>query len=242
MTAAEWDSCISPEDMVRFLRDAGRASERKLRLLAAASCRRVWRWLADDRSRRAVEVCEDYADGRVGQKMLDAARRAAFDASKSPAPAGPGRSHGVACGTAALMALQASTSRKKVDVWLCLAGCASNAGGVAYHATGEAALWAERKAVCEVIRDIFGNPFRQPPPLPASILAWNEGMVVRLAQTAYEERLLPQGTLDPSRLAVVADALEEAGLDDQEMLLHLREQGREHYRGCWCVDAVLGKG
>jgi hypothetical protein len=52
---------------------------------------------------------------------------------------------------------------------------------------------------------------------------------------------VPQGTLDNGRLAVLADALEEAGLENQEVLQHLREQGKEHYRGCWAVDLVLRK-
>jgi hypothetical protein len=64
--------------------------------------------------------------------------------------------------------------------------------------------------------------------------------VVRLAQAAYEDRLLPGGHLDPARMGVLADALEEAGLTDAELLHHLRGSG-PHVRGCWVVDAVLGR-
>jgi hypothetical protein len=68
---------------------------------------------------------------------------------------------------------------------------------------------------------------------------WNEGLVVRLAQTAYEERNLSADTLDNRRLAILADALEEAGCTDADMLGHLRGPG-PHIRGCWVVDALLG--
>ena len=48
------------------------------------------------------------------------------------------------------------------------------------------------------------------------------------------------GTLDPARLAVLSDALEEAGCDDVSILDHLRSTS-PHYRGCWAVDLILGK-
>jgi hypothetical protein len=71
-------------------------------------------------------------------------------------------------------------------------------------------------------------------------LAWNGGTVRRLAESAYSERSLPEGTLDPARLALVADGLEDAGCTDGELLRHLRGPGR-HVRGCWALDFVLSK-
>ena len=62
-----------------------------------------------------------------------------------------------------------------------------------------------------------------------------------LATAAYEERILPAGTLDSDRLAVLADALEDAGCDNEDILSHLRGPG-PHVRGCWVVDLLLGKG
>jgi hypothetical protein len=53
--------------------------------------------------------------------------------------------------------------------------------------------------------------------------------------------LLPSGELDPARLAVLADALLDASCDDVQLLEHLRGEG-PHWRGCFAVDAVLGKG
>ena len=56
MTEQEWLGCDKPHPMLTFLR--GRVSNRKLRLYACASCRRVWPLLQDGRSRKAVEPTE----------------------------------------------------------------------------------------------------------------------------------------------------------------------------------------
>jgi hypothetical protein len=92
-------------------------------------------------------------------------------------------------------------------------------------------------AQCDLLRDLFGNPFR-----PATCdPTWRTPTAVDLAQAAYDERILPAGTLDPALLAVLADALEEAGCSDRAMLSHLREPG-PHVRGCWVVDLILNRG
>jgi hypothetical protein len=48
------------------------------------------------------------------------------------------------------------------------------------------------------------------------------------------------GLLDPDRLAVLADALEDAGCENADVLGHLRSPG-PHARGCWALDLILGK-
>jgi hypothetical protein len=89
------------------------------------------------------------------------------------------------------------------------------------------------------LRDIFGNPFRTLPRIDLAWLAWVGGVVPTLARAAYEERLLPSGTLDPERLSVLADALEEAGAD-ADLFAHLRSPG-PHVRGCHVVDLLTGR-
>jgi hypothetical protein len=92
--------------------------------------------------------------------------------------------------------------------------------------------------MARLLRDFFGPvPFRTVA-VPPALLEWREGLVVRLAQAAYERRQLPARTLEPERLAVLADALEEAACGDQEVLEHLREQ-EDHWRGCWVLDRLL---
>jgi hypothetical protein len=103
-----------------------------------------------------------------------------------------------------------------------------------------AAFQAERAIQANLLRDIFSNPFHPPPVRDPTWLTWNNGLVQVLAQVAYDDRLLPAGTLDTARLAVLADALEEAGCDYADILTHLRSPG-PHVRGCWVVDLLLGK-
>jgi hypothetical protein len=100
---------------------------------------------------------------------------------------------------------------------------------------------AERAIQADLLRDICGNPFRQPPSIDTAWLTGDNGLVQGLAQAAYEERSLPAGILDPARLAVLADGLLDAGCPpDHELLLHLRGSA-PHVRGCFAVDALLGK-
>jgi hypothetical protein len=79
---------------------------------------------------------------------------------------------------------------------------------------------------------MFGNPLRPVHVAPAW-RCWNDSTVVKLAQGIYDER-------DFDRLPVLADALEEAGCDNTDILNHCRQPG-EHVRGCWVVDLILGK-
>ena len=79
------------------------------------------------------------------------------------------------------------------------------------------------------------------PPRPVPLdPSWRTADVLSLAQAAYDNRALPAGTLEPARLALLADALEDAGCTDAEILGHLRGPG-PHVRGCWAVDLVGGR-
>jgi hypothetical protein len=227
--------------MLDYLRDGGSLSERKARLFAAACGRGVWAWMADERARRAVEVGEGYADGRVGRKALGAARRAAFEASKSPAAASPGPVGVTDAGFAAVVALDVCMDARRHDPRELAAGTAGCANGLVFRCEGEAAGWRDLRSQCDLLREVFGNPFRPPSAVDDAVLRWNGGVVRKLAEAAYEERSLPEGTLDAVRLTVLADAVEEAGCPDAELLGHYRGPGR-HVRGCWAVDSLLSKG
>jgi hypothetical protein len=93
---------------------------------------------------------------------------------------------------------------------------------------------------CDLLRDIFGSPFGPLPAVAPPLLTWSDGMVVRLARAADGDRHLPGGALDNGRLAVLADALDEAGCTDASILDHLRGPG-PHVRGCWVLDLLLGR-
>jgi hypothetical protein len=113
------------------------------------------------------------------------------------------------------------------------------AGVAAARVAAGAAKDAEYKCQAAILRDIFGNPFSAAS-IDASWLSWNDGTVRNLAQAIYEERQLPEGTLDNARFAILADALEESGCDNAKILAHLRGPG-PHVRGCWGADLLLGK-
>ncbi len=87
----------------------------------------------------------------------------------------------------------------------------------------------EKKAHANIIRDIFGNPFR-----PVSFEAdWRTYNTTAIAREMYVSR-------DFSAMPILADALQDAGCDNKRILDHCRKPG-EHVRGCWVVDLVLGK-
>jgi hypothetical protein len=87
-----------------------------------------------------------------------------------------------------------------------------------------------------LLRCAFGDPLS-----PSAIdPAWRTPTVTQLAAAAYEERHFPSGELEPDRLTVLADALEEAGCDNAELLEHLRAPG-PHILGCWPLDLLLEK-
>src|SRR5262249_36919116 len=120
-------------------------------------------------------------------------------------------------------------------------GRVDSAWAVSFDCIAGAAVREEVTAAlhCAFLRDIFGNPFR-PAVVSSAWLAWNSGTIPRLAQAAYLERELPGGPLDRTRLAVLADALEESGCYDPGILEHLRGSG-PCVRGCAVVDALRGQ-
>lgn len=115
-----------------------------------------------------------------------------------------------------------------------LVGFDAGAGDVRAAAGLVKAREDERQA--RLVVEVFGNPFS-----PASIdPVWLTPTVTTLATVAYEDRQLPTGQLDTGRLAILADALEEAGCTTTEILSHLRSPG-PHVRGCWALDLILDK-
>jgi hypothetical protein len=249
MTEAEWLACGDQRRMLDLM--GGWASERKLRLLAAACCRRVWPYLDSEEIRAAVEVVERLADGRAGRedyiRACIRARVATYQADLDRRLKGPWWS---APFTARVALRWASEPFSGCYILHCVVGVARAA---AYwravpaaskydpnHPAGKAGERAEWEALAGLIRCLIGPlPFRPVTADPAW-LVWNNGTVPKIAQAAYDERLLPSGHLDPARLAVLADALEEAGCDDADILGHLRGPG-PHVRDCWVVDLLLGK-
>ena len=81
-----------------------------------------------------------------------------------------------------------------------------------------------------ILRCIFGNPFRTVTFSPS----WRTDTAVSLARQMYDAR-------EFSAMPILADALQDAGCDNDDILAHCRDTQLPHVRGCWGVDAVLGK-
>jgi hypothetical protein len=214
MTEHEWLVATDPTPMLEFLR--GRARERKLRLFACACCRRVWHLLPDDQSKKAVELAELFADSRPSSDALMAAWETAVR-QKRRAAEQVNRLTWTAVEAAARV-VKASPRKAAFSVSLISA----------IHPK----VQADDSHLAALLREVFGNPVRPARIDPAS-LTWNDRTVVKLAQSIYDDRAF-------DRLPILADALEEAGCTDADILTHCR-QGGEHVRGCWVVDLLIGK-
>jgi hypothetical protein len=248
MTAAEWLACTDPERMLYNLR--WRVSERKLRLFACACCRRVEQLLRDEQLRHAVEVAEARADGSADDDEWDAtwqrlmaAGDGWFEDDQNPDDWYV-RVRGADEITLAV-ALTLSESRFFVDgtSGALLAprddesvGLARAAAQCLARAAARDHPTALRQELCQqatLIRDIFVAPPYRPMVVTTAVLAWNGGTVPKIAQIIYEERTF-------ERLPILADALLDADCNSEKLLAHCRSAG-PHVRGCWAVDAILGK-
>jgi hypothetical protein len=241
---------------------ASTGPDRKFRQFDCACCRRIWNQIPEPCNRDAVVAVEEFLDGQLPASALEAAivASSAVEGKKD----GSGRrsepgywavkylGRGFYKLTAAASALIVASkvmfmadeeygreARHAFDF------CLYTADGVflwpfQWPLPVPATVQAERDTQAALLRCIFGNPFRAAPAIDPAWVAWNDGTVKKLAQAVYEQRALPQGTLDSARLAVLADALEEAGCSDEEILGHIRGPG-PHVRGCWVVDLLLGK-
>jgi hypothetical protein len=221
MTEAEWLAANYAGPMLSHLR--GIASERKLRLFAVACCRRVGHLLTDERSRQAVEIAEQYAEGLVDRHRLVQARDEAREAKRQfRVPAQPAASR------AANAAQDATRDTGRSAASNCLH---ESSRAVSIQDTNNCDP-AELQEQASILRCIFGNP-PHPIVVEPSWLRWNDGITVKLAENIYNGWSF-------DRLPRLADALEDAGCNKTSILNHLRGPG-SHALGCWVLDAVLGK-
>jgi hypothetical protein len=231
MTEAEWLACDDPSSMLPLL--TGRGTGRMPMLFSAACLRRVWHLVTDERSRGLIESTELFLDGIATEEEVGPV----FDAFEAAYLNGELQNEGsseIDQAVYDLVHIRFDDAVNAANHVACAIGDFSlNPDD---ELTWEGAFKAEKAAQAELLRDVFGNPFR-----PVTVdPAWRTPAVTSLAQAAYEERILPAGHLDPQRLSVLADSLEEAGCTDQAILEHLRGPG-PHTRGCWPVDLLLGR-
>jgi hypothetical protein len=188
-----------------------RVTERKFRLLGCHCCREIWSLLVDARARRAIEVAEQYCEGLAGAVELRASNVAAWDVY--------------------LAVAQRSANHTPEQVHAAYAVClltAAKPNPPVAHVIN-ITRGAAAPLFVKLIRCMFGNPFRAVPFHPE----WRTQTVLILARQMSDSR-------DFSAMPILADALQDAGCDDTDVLTHCRESGA-HVRGCWVVDLLLDK-
>ncbi|HVK08232.1 MAG TPA: hypothetical protein VM597_05585 [Gemmataceae bacterium] len=221
MTEAEWRSDDDPDRMSLAI---VRGSPRKLRLFAVACARHLPADVLDPHCTHCLDLAEASADGRAtaGDRQRAAApvielanrtEESARSADERDNRADPTfRAHHAAVACAATAAADRFMIRQTASLVRKAAGDAD----------------AERQYQCAVLRDVYDNPARP----SAFDPAWRTADATGLARAVYDDRAY-------DRLPLLADALTDAGCDNEDILAHCRSAG-PHVRGCWVVDLVLG--
>ena len=230
-TEEEWRSWEFLSPLIKLL-DQDRVSARKLHLFTAACVRRLLDSPYLGEHGWVVEALEQHADAKSALKEIRSVAvalrevrllctevmggmywQASIDYPEEPAT-DPWR---VAWGTA--------------EATLIAAGrCVRVATGLLDDRPEQEHFSAEERTQCDLVRCIFGNPFRPTVFDPS----WQTSDVTAISRGMYESR-------DFSAMAILADALQDAGCDDTTVLDHCRNTSHAHTRGCWVVDSILGK-
>jgi hypothetical protein len=248
MTLDDWLACTElwtlPLELAVF-------SDRKLHLLTAAFLRRVWDRLPSHHSRFAVEAAEQFADGLISVDALAWARSQASRESEEwiwlaedsfddhillagsvcdcPMCAGPShyecrvaKQGGILDGVRRGLADPARIAAEAAFYTVALENpaAAQDRGSLAWE-------W-EWRCLFATVREILGEGDSPDPLWPQ----WRTTDVLALARGIYRDRAF-------DRMPILADALQDAGCADEDVLWHCRRPGG-HMRGCWVVDMAMG--
>jgi hypothetical protein len=206
-----WREASLQEVMKRV---SGKLSARKTRLIACACARETEPAPGGARS-QAILLAERFADGKASAHELAAARFGGrFQAGHEAWPV---------CWSPDV----------DMDSFHLLSRTVAWATGILSATSLAEGFFAAETRLADIIRDIVHESC-SPVSIRPALKVWNDGTVVKLARSIYDERAYDQ-------MPILGDALEEAGCSDQDMLGHCRV-GQRHTRGCWVLDAVLGLG
>jgi hypothetical protein len=246
MTKEEWLACSDPDPMLDFVYP--KSTQRQRRLLHCASCRLIWDWMRDQRSRRAVEVAERLADGLASEpevtEATDAAQsveytRLAFWRPNFPlrlaleclAPhfrPSPSDEHEILQWYAQFRWSESDVANAQ-DINHVFWGVLSTYGDTIRFWTLDRKERQIRESQIRLIRDLY-DPLVFPIQLNPN---WRTSTVVELARQIYDSS-------DFCSMSILSDALQDAGCDEQSILDHCKN-GKTHAKGCWLLDLILGK-
>ena len=202
MTEEEWLESNDPHLVLREVKAS--QFERKARLISVAFARRVLAIRKDPLFYRALEIAERHADGEAEE----------YEVSEANSHIDPitGRHDPIL-----------NYVFKPIPLWTSRHAILKIVGGVDVRLR-------EQAAHCQLVRDIYGIPFRTIT-LDSS---WLTSTVIALARQMYISR-------DFSAIPILADALQDAGCENATVLDHCRDAKGVHVRGCWVVDLLLDK-
>jgi hypothetical protein len=242
MNEHEWQTGNDPAAMLEHLSD--KTSDRKLRLFACACVRLHWERLRyhagraeavalhQHPARRAIETAERYAEGDASDGDLQTVRD---QAEMSWAMASPFDQPANQAAWAATLELAIEAARQARE-FARLQAVRDAAYEVPPGWSEQQHNAEESRRECrrqvEVMFEIFGNPFR-PVKIDLNWLHCNSGAADAILQMVCEEQRYAE-------LPYLADALMDAGCSEEALLRHLREPGG-HVRGCWAIDALMGR-
>jgi hypothetical protein len=212
----KWENCRGVGGALQLLNRAtksvNRGWGRKFRLCSCYLLHRLESAYPDDRFARALDIAERHFEGQATAVEL---RAAVADAQ---------RGYEVHRGD-----LENADERAAQSLGLLTDDHPRASVGAAVNAAYGYFSEIGNHAGVALLREMFGNPFR-PVAFSAS---WRTDTALSLARQMYESR-------DFGAMPILADALQDAGCENEEILAHCRSEG-PHFRGCWVVDLVLGK-
>jgi hypothetical protein len=241
MTEEEWLGSTDPGPMVKFMEF--KASDRKFRLVACGCCR-LSEGIFNPAQIQALEAAELFVEGRLGSDEFKEVNKEfgddygefheALHNDQLPDRKVIARlliscvclhqAHPSDCAIEATFGAS-FLPPSEVRMFYSPDPRPNPFGGLYYPLTFD----IRSVPVSGLVRCIFGNPFR-----PVAFESrWRTSDAVGLARGIYDERAF-------DRLPLLADALMDAGCDDDQLVGHCRSAG-PHARGCWAVDLVLGK-
>jgi hypothetical protein len=234
VTEAEWLACGNPQRMLSVVRP--RQPVRKLQLFGRGCASVVVPFLMDPRSREALAAYDAHIDGdRIEAELIAAfveANRVPWEGARDPitphrraAEVVADRCRITPSNRLDWLGLRDSFPFHLASAVALFASCGAESSSVEQ----EQLCRAEQARQADVVREIFGNPF-QPVECRSE---WRTDTVLALAWDMYESHEF--GTMP-----ILADALQDAGCDSDEVLDHCRDANATHVRGCWVVDLVLG--
>ncbi len=237
ITRTQWKRSRSPGQLMWHLFEEGVTCEwpgrRRCLLFEIACFRRAWAFLEHDLVRPMVDAIEFSVENNAKWEGVECIRERLEDALKRQLPREYLLHEYDMRGE-----LEATPAVSPINHLCCFVLSINNHEFADFDAhymraalgLGGVRFADELASQCGIVRDIFGDPFRPVDFSPE----WRTETTVLMARGMYESR-------DFSGMPILADALQEAGCDSEEVLNHCRDANTAHVRGCWVIDSLLGK-